>query len=109
MLHDADGDARLRDLANDLLHGLIGLAFDAGHRLVKQETAGIIHQRAGDAHELLLSIGQVADGFIGGIRQADAGEKSRALARAALAAERILPGRNMSVHQQLRRIMRAHR
>src|SRR6185503_10316975 len=35
VFHDADRDARLRDFANDRLHRLIGLAFDAGHRLIE--------------------------------------------------------------------------
>src|SRR5262245_52252008 len=74
VFHDTDRDARLRDFANNLLHRLIGLAFDTGHRLVEQETAGVIHEGAGDADELLLSIGQIADRFVGAIRQTDAGE-----------------------------------
>ena len=64
-----------RHVAHDALHRFVGPAFDPRHRLVKQQAPRIVHQRARHADELLLAIGQIADGFLRRIAQADAGER----------------------------------
>ena len=62
------------DLANDALHGLVGLALDTCHGLVEQQAARVVHQGPCDPDQLLLAEGQVGHSLVGdrlqpGIRQ----------------------------------------
>lgn len=47
-------------LSHDCLDGLVGLPLNPGHGLVQQQAARVVHQRAGDAHQLLLAEGEFA-------------------------------------------------
>ena len=61
--HVEEGDAHLALDALELdLHGLANLRVEGAHRLVEQQDARLIHQRARQRDALLLSAGQLRRG-----------------------------------------------
>ena len=90
-------------IAHDLLDGLVGLAFDAGHRLVEQQALGVVHQRARHADQLLLAEGEVATiRSLRDLRQTDPlenGVRAVARCRARSSATRPRPQHDIEQHR----------
>jgi hypothetical protein len=74
-------------LADDRLHGIVDAPFHACHRLVKQEAAPFIHQRAHEPDKLLLAVRQP------GGQRVCAREQSGAIEQAFSAPPCRVPGR----------------
>ncbi len=55
---------------------------EAGERLVHQQHAGVLDEGAGDQDALALAAGELAEGLLGQLLEADPGERPRAPARA---------------------------
>ena len=59
MVYDEEGFALVLELQQELEDGLLGGGIDAGKGLVHQIEVGLLRQRAGDEHPLLLPAGEL--------------------------------------------------
>ena len=92
VLDDTDGNSTRRHLADNALHRFVGSTFNSRHGLIEQQAARVVHQRPCHAHQLLLAIGQIANGFLRRIAKSHAIERFAPFSRANRAAVRTLPG-----------------
>ena len=82
--HEGDADLVLQALQLEL-HGAAELLVERGERLVEQEQARALHQRAGERHALLLAAGELVGAAVGELGR-DASSARMASTRAAISA-----------------------